>query len=175
MDVAVRRHLQRDALVQVIAGHPIEVGARHLEDGNPRIGCSGNGFGEAFVGLGAEGDVERGRRHSGAQALEHRVAAEDGFGLVGALGRGARSGLRAFGGGVVGSHVSGRCGTAALECAPALTTRARRRPLLAAVFTHRAAAPRVAGHQWTSPPNVHCGPSAVSVTSTPAFLRRSRI
>ena len=52
MGVVVGRHLQRDALMQVVGGHPVQVGTRHLEDGDTGIGCSRDGFGAPLVGFG---------------------------------------------------------------------------------------------------------------------------
>ena len=62
--------------MQAVGGHPVQVGARHFEDGDTGIGCQRDGFGEPLVGLGSEGDVERGRRNTGAQAFQHRVSAQ---------------------------------------------------------------------------------------------------
>ncbi len=83
MRVVVRRHLQRDALVQTVGAHPVQVDARHLEDGDPGIGCARDGFGHPLVGLRAERDVERGGGDTCAQALDHRVATEHDLGVVG--------------------------------------------------------------------------------------------
>ena len=87
MGVVERRHLQRDALMQVVGRHPVQIGARHLEDGDSRIGRAGDGFGHPLVGFRTERDVERRRRNTGTQAFHHRVAAEHGLGFVNALGR----------------------------------------------------------------------------------------
>ena len=88
MGVLVGRHLQRDALVQAVGADPIEVAARHLEDRDAGIGCAPYGFGQSLVGLGAERDIQRGGGHSGAQTLQHRVAAEHDLGVVGASSAG---------------------------------------------------------------------------------------
>ena len=77
---------------------------------------------------------------------------------------------------MVGPHMCRRGGAAALQPAPAHTTRADRRPLLRPGFADRTPAPRVSGHYFVYPSSSdHCGPSAVSVTSMPASLSRSRI
>ena len=149
MGVVVRRHLQRDALVQAVGAHPVQVVTRHLEDRDAGIGCARDGFGEPLVGLGAERDVQRGRGHPGAQALQHRVAAEHDLGVVGLLaGRPCCCCglLRTLGGGVVGPHVRGRGGAAALEPAPAHPAGPDRRALLGAGFADRAPALRIARH-----------------------------
>ena len=74
--VGVRRHLQRDALVQRTAGDPVEVAARHLQDRDAEVGREVHRLGDPLVGGRADHDVQRGGRHPGPQALQHRVAAE---------------------------------------------------------------------------------------------------
>ena len=37
--IGVRRHLQRDALMQPVGGYPVQIVARHLEDRDAGIGC----------------------------------------------------------------------------------------------------------------------------------------
>ena len=143
MGVLIRRHLQRDALMQPVGGDAIQIVPWHLKDGDAGIGGQSYGFAEPFVGLGAECDVQRGGGHPGPQALEHRIAAEHDLGVVGLAGRPPLLlGLgRAFGGGVVGPHVRGRRGATALEPATANTAGPDRRPLLGAGFANRTPAP----------------------------------
>ncbi len=43
--VGVRRHLQRDALMESVGGDPIQIVTRHFEYRNPRIGCDPYGLG----------------------------------------------------------------------------------------------------------------------------------
>ena len=144
MRVLIRRHLQRDALMQSVGGDAIQIVTRHLEDRDARIGCESYGFGEPLVGLGAQRDVQRGGGHPGPQALQHRIAAKHDLGVVGLAGRPPLLLLglgRAFGGGVVGPHVRGRGGAPALEAATADTAGPDRRPLLRAGFANRSPAP----------------------------------
>ena len=77
---------------------------------------------------------------------------------------------------MVGPLMCGRRGATALQTAAAHATRADRRPLLGPGLADRTPTPRVPGHYLLFPSSsAHCGPSAVSVTSIPASLSRSRI
>ena len=141
-----------------------------LEDRDAQIRCAGDGFGEPLVGLATQRHVERGRRHAGAQALRHRVAAQHRFGLVGAPGRPtAIWDWARLAAGWLGRMCAGGVGprpssprrrwppepTVGPFLVPDLFTAPRRRELPAIYLP--------------SPPSVHCGPSAVSVTSMPRF------
>src|ERR1700722_13212693 len=160
----------------MVGGHPVQIGARYLQDRNAQIGCPTYRFSEPLVGFGAQCNVERGRRDTGAQAFDHRVASEYRLAFVGAFGRPTLLRLGAFGGGMVRAHMRRRCGAASLERAATLAPGAHGRALLGPVLADRPLTPRIAGHYLSSPANSsHCGPSAVSVTSMPAILSRSRI
>ncbi len=118
---------------------PIQIGARHLEDRDAGIGCAPYGFGQPLVGLGAERHVERGRGHAGAQAFQHRIAAEHDLGVVGAL---LMPPLllclgRPLGGRMVGPHVRGRGGAAAFQPAATHSARTDLRALLGAGLADR--------------------------------------
>ena len=51
MGVSIRRHLQRDALMQPVGGDAIQIVPWHLKDGDAGIGGQPYGFAEPFVGL----------------------------------------------------------------------------------------------------------------------------
>ena len=112
----------------------------------------------------ADRHVQRGGRHPGAQALQHRVAAEHrlrGLAVAGpapVAGRArarsrpvrvaaaaARAARRAAG--WPGPHLLGRGRALALQRPPALAAGADDHALLGAVLAHRAAPFRVAGHR----------------------------
>jgi hypothetical protein len=73
--VLVRRDLHRDALVDAVAGHPVELGPRHLEHRDAVLDRDQQGLPQAGVPFGAFGNMERGDRDTGPQRLDHRVAA----------------------------------------------------------------------------------------------------
>ena len=130
--------------MQPVGSDAIQIVARHFEDRDARIGCQSYGFGESLVSLGAKRDEQRRGGHPGPQALQHGIAAEHDLGVVGLTGRPPLLLLglgRAFGGGMVGSHVRGRRGAPALKPATAHTAGSDRRPLLRAGFANRAPAP----------------------------------
>ena len=119
MRVLVRRDLQRQSLVHRAPGHPVELGARHLEHRDPSVGRDQQRFPQPGVPLGLLGDVHRDRRHSGPQRFHHRVPA--GHDLAGGVrlgppGRGLACalllrGLRLrLGGRAPGCRVPGPCG-----------------------------------------------------------------
>ena len=83
--VLVRRHLQRDALVQHAAGAPVEFAARDLEQRQAAVAGDAHRLGDPLVGLDADRDVERGRRHLRPQRLDHRVASDQQLRTVAAL------------------------------------------------------------------------------------------
>lgn len=121
MGVVVRRHLQRDALMKMVGGHPVQIGPGHFENRNSGVGGSRDGLGQSLVRFDTKRDVERRRRHAGPQAFQHRVAAQHGFGFVSAAS--GRPALLRFGplrGGMVGPHVCGRRGTAPFQTTTAL-------------------------------------------------------
>jgi hypothetical protein len=134
--------------MQTVGGHPIQVCARDFEDRDTGIGCQSDGLGEPLVGLGAERDVERGSRNTGAQTFQHRITAQHGLDLVAlAFGGPVRLRLVALRGRMVRPQVCRRSGAAAFQPAAPLATGTDRRPLLATCFTHRSAALRITGHR----------------------------
>ena len=140
--------------MQAVGRDAVQVVARHLEDRDPLVRSDLHGFGQTLVGVGAQRHVQRRRRHSRAQAFQHRVAAQHGLGVVGLLvpalllsrGLGGALGRR-----VMGPLVCGRCRTATLEPAPAHASGSDGRPLLGAGFAHRAPTLRVARHYFVYP------------------------
>ena len=145
--VRVRRNLQRDALMQAIGTHPVEVVAGHLQDRDAAIGGQRHRFGQPLIGLGAECDVQSPRRRVGPQAFQYRVAAQNHLGFVGGLVV-SLAGLLGgtFCRGVMGPLVSGRGGAPPFEPAPADTSGAHCRALLGALLADCAAPLRIARH-----------------------------
>ena len=89
----------------------VQVDARHFEDRDTGIGRQCDAFGETLVGLSSEGDVERGRRNTGAQAFQDRVSTQYRLDVVfDAFDGPARLRLKPLGGRMVGPHVRRRSG-----------------------------------------------------------------
>ena len=56
--VLVRRHPRREALVHRAGGEPVELGPRHLEQGDAALGGERERLPQPAVALGALGDVQ---------------------------------------------------------------------------------------------------------------------
>ena len=202
MRVLVRRDLECQALVNRSGAHPIELGARRLQQRQPPVARDLDGLLDPVVGVDPGGDEQSRRRDLRAQRLDDAVAPHHELAAVlaptvraAAAGRTRAAPLadvraltalpavtrgvptrrrgRAPGRGVPLAGLSGRRGALAPKVLALLAARTRRRPLLGPGLAHRALALGVACHHTPSS-RVQRGPDGVSSTAIPAVANRSR-
>jgi hypothetical protein len=160
MRVAVRRHLQREALVQRPTGDPVQVVARHLQDRDPGLGRQRDGLGDPIVGGHPGGDVQRRRRDACPEALHDRVPAEHGLRPLAvtapACDRTAPLLLLLLSGAAVGrlllrvpgTQVSGRGRSLAAQGAPDLAAGTDDHPLLRTVLADGTTPLGISSHRY---------------------------
>ena len=189
--VLVRRHREREALVDGTRGEPVELDARRLEHREAGLAPRGRRSPCTRSSLSRKScDVERRARDVGAQRLDDGVATDDELGAV-LAGADRRAAARAGAGGgrllrdgllllrgahrglvlrVLGAVDGLRRRLARLEATTALTAGADGHPLLRAFLAHGALALGVAGHQSSFPASDQRAPPLVSSTTMPAFF-----
>src|SRR5690606_31500754 len=151
VDVGVRRHLHRDALVHRAVRVPVELGLADLEQRDVALRDLAQDLSRAVVGVDPVRDPHRGRGHPGPQRLDDGVAPGDDLGravaapllpplaALAALRALPLGGLLALVRDVVGPVLGLRRRALALETLAALAAGADGRALLAAGLAHGSA------------------------------------
>ena len=190
MGVLVRRNDQGKALMDGVAGQPVELRPGHLEQGDATLAGLGDRLGHPFVGGQPAGDIQRGGRHSGPERLDDRVPPDHGLRQLGLppcrASRRPGSGLavplcrscRASSSRVALACLRRRCRTPALNAAPGLPARADDGALLGARLAHRAPPLGITRHHASTDLHLHlnCGTADATLSVSAGRPRhRSRL